>query len=79
MRAIEINSKTDKTGLLRIECQLDHSESAVRVLILLDEDDASAEEERLWMSSVSRNPAFAFLADPEEDIYGAQDGVPLND
>jgi hypothetical protein len=79
MRAIEINSRTDKTGHLRIDCQLDHSDSAVRVLILLDEDDSGAEEERLWMSSVSQYPAFSFLSDPAEDIYGTLDGEELND
>jgi len=79
MRAIEIASKTDKTGRLRIDCKLDHLDSDVRVLILLDEDVSVADEERLWLTSVSRNPAFAFLAEPEEDIYGPHDGAPLND
>ena len=40
---------------------------------------AVADEERLWLTSVSRNPAFAFLSEPEEDIYGPHDGTPLND
>ena len=36
-------------------------------------------EELLWLKSVSKNPAFAFLAEAEEDIYGLDDGVPLDD
>jgi hypothetical protein len=79
MRAIEIDSTTDESGVLRIEYQLDQSERPVRVLILLDEEDSSTDDERLWMRSVSKNPAFAFLADPEEDVYGPEDGEPLSD
>ncbi|HUT76857.1 MAG TPA: hypothetical protein VM285_04180 [Polyangia bacterium] len=78
MRAIEISSRTDKSGRLRIDCKLDHSDSAVRVLILVDEEEPAVEEERLWLGSVSKNPAFAFLADPAEDIYGVHDGAPLD-
>ena len=78
MRAIEIVSKTDKTGLLKINYKLDKSESNVRVLILLD-DDNEQEDEKLWMRSISRNPAFNFLNDPAEEIYSLNDGEPLND
>ena len=78
MRAIEIVSKTDKTGLLKINYKLDKSESNVRVLILLD-DDNEQEDEKLWMRSISRNPAFNFLNDPAEEIYSSNDGEPLND
>jgi hypothetical protein len=79
MRAIEIDSRTDESGVLRIEYQLDQSKRPVRVLILLDEEDSSTDDERLWMRSVSNNPAFAFLEDPEEDVYGPEDGEPLGD
>ena len=78
MRAIEIVSKTDKTGLLKINYKLDKSESNVRVLILLD-DDNEQEDEKLWMRTISRNPAFNFLNDPAEEIYSSNDGEPLND
>ena len=78
MRAIEIVSKTDKTGLLKINYKLDKSESNVRVLILLD-DDNEQEDEKLWMRSISRNPAFNFLNDLVEEIYSSNDGEPLND
>ena len=79
MKAIEINSKTDKTGHLKINYKLDKSESNVRILILLDEDSTEQEEEKLWMNSVSKNPAFDFLNDSEEDIYSLKDGEPFND
>lgn len=79
MKAIEINSKTDKTGRLKIDYKLDKSDSNVRILILLDEDSTEQEEERLWLNSVSKNPAFNFLNDPVEDIYSLKDGEPFND
>jgi hypothetical protein len=79
MKAIEINSKTDKTGHLKIDYKLDKSESNVRILILLDEDSSEQEEEMLWMNSISKNSAFDFLNDSDEDIYSLKDGEPFND
>ena len=78
MRAIEINSKTDKKGHLKIDYQLDKSESDVRVLILLD-DNLDIDDEKLWVNSISTNPAFDFLKDKSEDIYSITDGEPFND
>ncbi len=77
MKAIEINSKTDKHGHLRINYPLNKKNSKVRVIILLIEDKES-EEEKLWMQSISNNPSFDFLKEPEEDIYSLDDGEPIN-
>jgi hypothetical protein len=79
MKAIEINSKTDKAGHLKIDYKLNKSESKVRVLILLDDDNFEQDEEYLWMKSISSNPAFNYLKDPSEDIYSLKDGEPFND
>ncbi len=79
MRAIEINSKTDKTGHLRIDYQLNKKDSNVRVLILLEDDISKDDDERLWLKSIAKNPAFDFLKEPVEDIYSLNDGMPLND
>jgi hypothetical protein len=79
MKAIEINSKTDKTGRLKIDYKLNKSDSNVRILILLDEDSTEQEEEKLWLNSISKNPAFNFLNDSVEDIYSSKDGEPFND
>jgi hypothetical protein len=79
MKAIEIKSKTDNSGHLKIDYKLDKANSNVRVLILLDDDTYQNEEEKLWMDSISRNPAFDFLNDPAEDIYSINDGEPFND
>jgi hypothetical protein len=79
MRAIEINSKTDKFGHLKIDYKLNQSERNVRVLILLEDDQYELEEEKLWMNSISNNPSFDFLNEPAEDIYSPKDGEPFND
>jgi hypothetical protein len=79
MKAIEINSKTDKAGHLKIDYKLDKANSNVRVLILVNDDAYEQEEEKLWMSSISKNPAFDFLNDPAEDIYSLKNGEPFND
>ena len=79
MKAIEINSKTDKLGYLKLDYKLDKSESNVRILILFDEEKTEQDEEKLWMSSISKNPAFDFLNEEVEDIYSVHDGEPLND
>lgn len=79
MKAIEIKSKTDKTGLLKINYKLNKSESNVRVLILLEDDNVENDEEAIWMNSISNNPAFDFLEDSAEDIYSINDGEPFND
>ncbi len=79
MKAIEINSKTDKCGHLKIDYPLDKKDSNVRVLILLDDNSFEQDDEKLWMQSISKNPAFYFLNDPSEDIYSIKDGEPFND
>jgi len=79
MKAIEISSRTDKTGHLKIDYKLDKVESNVRVLILLDDDTSEHEEEKLWLNSISKNPAFNFLNNPAEEVYSLKDGEPFND
>lgn len=79
MKAIEINSKTDKAGHLKIDYKLSKSESKVRVLILLEDDNTDQVEEDLWMKSISTNPVFDYLKEPMEDIYSIKDGEPFND
>ena len=78
MKAIEIKSRTDEFGHLKIDYKLDRTEQKVRVLILF-EDEKYNDEEKLWMNSISNNPAFDFLNNPEEDIYSLNDGEPISD
>ena len=76
MKAIEIHSKTDKMGHLKIDYKLNRSEKDVRIIILLDEENSPVED-KLWMELISKNPAFDFLNEPEEDIYSKNDGEPM--
>ena len=78
MRAIETTGKIDKKGFLFIDNPLRTREKKVRIIILLPEDDES-DNEKLWLTSISNNPAFDFLKDKEEDIYSLKDGAPFND
>lgn len=79
MKAIEIKAKTDKYGHLKINYPLKQSESDVRAIILVDEMKDDVDEEKLWMSAISSNPAFNFLNDEKEDIYSLTDGEPFSD
>jgi hypothetical protein len=79
MKAIEIKSKTDKYGILRIDYPLNKKDRKVRVLILIDDDYINPEDDNLWLQSISKNPVFDFLNDPEEDIYSINSGEPIDD
>lgn len=78
MKAIETTGKIDKNGLLRLDKPLRLREKNVKIIILMPEEN-EIEDEKLWLNSISNNPAFAFLNDKEEDIYSLADGKPLND
>ena len=45
MKAIEINSKTDKYGYLKIDYPLNKKDSNVRILILLDDDYVNQDDD----------------------------------
>ena len=47
MKAIEINTKTDKHGHLKINYPINQHESNVRVIILIDEKNDDIDEEEL--------------------------------
>ena len=79
MKAIEINTRTDKFGNLKLDYPLNKKDSIVRVIILLEENSEVLEEEKQWLYSIQNNPAFDFLNDPDEDIYSQTDGELIND
>lgn len=39
---------------------------------------AEPDSEETWLRAVASNEAFAFLADPAEEIYSLEDGEPLS-
>jgi hypothetical protein len=79
MKAIEISTKTDKYGHLKINYPLNNCESNVRIIILVEEMNDEVNEEKLWLKSISSNPAFDFLKDTSENIYSLTDGEPFDD
>ena len=77
MKAIELFSKTDKNGHLKINYPLNRPDSKGRILFLLVDEDEKDEESK-WLTSISYNPAFDFLAEEGENIYSLTDGEPFN-
>ncbi len=78
MTAIEMSGMVDEHNQLKLDDSLPFSgPRRVRVIVLSPMDDEV--DEIQWLQAASRNPAFAFLADLEEDIYSATDGEPFND
>jgi len=78
MKAIEIKTKTDDTGNIKIDIPLERKNRQVKILILFKEDEELFDDENLWLNSNSNNPSFDFLNEPEEDIYSLNDGEPVN-
>ncbi|MEY3867664.1 MAG: hypothetical protein RLZZ338_1555 [Cyanobacteriota bacterium] len=78
MKAIEVTATVDEQGQLHLDQPLKVTKSGrVRALLLFPEDDEIEEME--WLKAAASNPVFAFLHDPEEDIYTLEDGKPLDD
>lgn len=79
MRAIEINTMTDRLGHLKLDYPINKREKKVRVIILVDETTDYDDEETQWLNAISTNPAFDFLNEPSENIYTLKDGESFND
>jgi hypothetical protein len=78
MTAIEMTGTIDEHRQLQLDDPLPVSgPMRVRVIVLYPIEDEWDEKE--WLHAATRNPAFKFLKDPEEDIYSLNDGEPLHD
>jgi hypothetical protein len=71
MQALELETKTDENGALRIQLSQQYRNRKFKVILL------SADEEEEWLQAISKNPAFDFLKEPQEDIYSLNDGKPF--
>lgn len=71
MRAIEAMATFEK-GLLTLDqaVNLKNKEKVKLIILVSDEEN----EEKIWLDSVSKNPAFDFLKEPGEDMYTVNDG-----
>lgn len=49
------------------------------VTVLPAASEADSETEDVWLQAMASNDAFAFLADPAEEIYTIEDGEPFRD
>ncbi len=78
LRAIETTGTIDEQRELHLDERLPISgPSRVRVIILVA--DEAEIDERQWLRAGAVNPAFDFLADPQEDVYTLADGKPFRD
>ena len=78
MTAVETTGTIDEHRQLRLDGALPVSgPMRVRVLVLypLSEDWDETE----WLHAAARNPVFAYLNDPAEDLYILADGDPFHD
>jgi len=79
MNAVEFTTELSGATVLQIPseaaAQLPKTGKA-RVIVLTVED---ADSEDTWLRAAASSDAFAFLADPAEDIYTSADGKPLRD
>jgi hypothetical protein len=78
MRTVEIDSMTDSFGHLHIDYKTDKYNSKVKVLLLIDDSTTDFDDEKLWLKSISKNPAFDFLKDKDEDKYTLNDGKAID-
>jgi hypothetical protein len=69
-------SETEDQILQKISDNLGISEENLIRQVLTDFLTRQADElnEQTWLDGVTNNPSFAFLHDPEEDIYTLKDG-----
>lgn len=78
MKAVEVTGTVNEKGELHLDQPLAVTKSGcVRVILLFPEPEEIDEHE--WLKAAANNPVFAFLHDPEEDIYTLEDGKPLDE
>jgi hypothetical protein len=77
LSAIETTGTVDEQHRLLLDDALPVAgPTRVRVIVLYPPGDADEAE---WLRAAASNPAFADLADPQEDIYSLSDGKPFDD
>ncbi len=77
LTAIETTGTIEQSGRITIDETFSvNVPTSVRIIVLFPEAEDLSENE--WMQAASKNEAFDFLNDSEEDIYSLTDGKPLN-
>lgn len=76
LTAIETTGTIRQNGTIEIdETFAVDAPTNVRVIVLFPEAEDLSESD--WLKAASKNEAFDFLHDAEEDIYSIEDGKPL--
>lgn len=77
LTAIETIGTIEVSGRITIDETFSvNAPTSVRVIVLFPETEELSENE--WLQAASKNEAFDFLNEPEEDIYSLADGKPLD-
>ena len=77
LTAIETTGRIEPNGKIVIDETFSvNAPTSVRVIVLFPESEDLNENE--WLQAASKNEAFDFLKDPDEDIYSLMDGKPLD-
>jgi hypothetical protein len=76
LTAIETTGTIEQNGRIVIDETFSVSEpTSVRIIVLFPESEDFSENE--WRQAASKNKAFDFLNEPDEDIYTLADGKPI--
>ncbi len=77
LTAIETTGTIEQNGRIVIDETFAVDEpTSVRIIVLFPESGDFGENE--WQRAASKNQAFDFLNDPDEDIYTVADGKPID-
>jgi hypothetical protein len=78
LTAIETTGTIEQNGRIVIDETFSVSEpTSVRIIVLFPESEDFSENE--WRQAASKNKAFDFLNEPDEDIYTLADGKPIEE
>ncbi len=78
LTAVEATATIDEHNQLKLDHPLPIS-GPVRVRIIVLYPTSDEWDEAQWLKAAAHNPAFEFLANPEEDIYSLADGAAFHD
>ncbi len=80
MKSIACGGTISAKGELLLDEQLPQNQaSRVQIVILFPESPELPDlTPAQWNKTVANNPIFAFLHDPEEDIYTIEDGIAVS-
>ena len=77
LTAIETTGIIEQSGRIIIDERFSVSApTSVRVIVLFPENEDFSENE--WLQAASKNQAFDFLNESDEDIYTLEDGKPFD-